>query len=488
MSLTIYNTLSRKKEGFEPIEPGKIKMYVCGMTTYDLCHLGHARACVAFDVVQRYLRFTGYDVKYIRNITDVDDKIIQRANERDVSPEDLANQYIDEFYKDMESLDVQLADVEPRVSTHIQEIIQLIVRILEQGHAYAIDGDVYFDIQSFEPYGVLSRRTVEELQAGARVEVDSRKKNPADFALWKSVKPGEPSWDSPWGHGRPGWHIECSAMSCTHLGDEFDIHGGGVDLVFPHHENEIAQSHGASGNPPVRYWMHNGHVNVDDEKMSKSLKNFFTIREVLDIHHPQAIRLFLLSTHYRSPINYSLQTLEDAERRLAYLYDTLLGIDAALAEGIDTESGDLLEADRVQHIMTLFGEAMNDDFNSPLALGHLSDVAKLANDLIRRKKKTPGRGKTLQAIRDALSAIGNVLGVMNKDPRETLAALRVLAIKRLGIDEARIDQLVVERTAARNARDWERADLLRDQLVDEGIELMDGPEGTTWRPTFANPA
>ena len=415
MSLTIYNTLSRRKEVFEPIEPGRIRMYVCGMTTYDLCHLGHARACVAFDVVQRYLRFAGYDVKYIRNITDVDDKIIQRANERGMSAEDLANKYIDEFHKDMESLDVQLADEEPKVSTHIQEIIQLTERIIEKGHAYAVDGDVYFDIQSFSPYGILSRRTVEELQAGARIEVDSRKKNPADFALWKSVKPGEPSWESPWGPGRPGWHIECSAMSCTHLGEEFDIHGGGVDLIFPHHENEIAQSHGASGKVPVRYWMHNGHVNVDNEKMSKSLNNFFTIRDVLGIHHPQAIRLFLLSTHYRSPINYSMQTLEDAERRVAYLYDTLLGIDNALADGIDTENGDLLEAKRVEHIMTQFTEAMNDDFNSPLAMGHLSDVAKFANDLIRRKKKTVGRGKTLKAIRDALTSIGNVLGTIGKE-------------------------------------------------------------------------
>jgi len=486
MSLTIYNTLSRRKEVFEPIEAGKIKMYVCGMTTYDLCHLGHARACVAFDVVQRYLRFAGYDVKYVRNITDVDDKIIQRANERGVTAEDLANQYIGEFHKDMEALDVQLSDVEPRVSTHIQEIIQLIERIIDKGHAYAVEGDVYFDIQSFEPYGVLSRRTVEELQAGARIEVDSRKKNPADFALWKSVKPGEPSWESPWGAGRPGWHIECSAMSCTHLGEEFDIHGGGVDLVFPHHENEIAQSHGACGSAPVRYWMHNGHVNVDNEKMSKSLKNFFTIREVLDIHHPQAIRLFLLSTHYRSPINYSMQTLEDAERRLVYLYDTLQGMDAALADGIDTENGDLLEADRVTDIREKFQQAMNDDFNSPQALGQLSDVAKLANDLIRRKKKTPGRGKTLKAIRETLSDVGDVLGVMNRAPSQVLGELRALAIKRLNIDVDHIDGLVQERTQARTDRDWEKADQLRDQLAQEGIELMDGPEGTQWRPAIGS--
>jgi len=486
MSLTIYNTLSRKKEAFHPIEPGKIKMYVCGMTTYDLCHLGHARACVAFDVVQRYLRFAGFEVTYIRNITDVDDKIIQRANERGVTAEALANQYIDEFHKDMDSLDVQKADVEPRVSTHIREIIELTERIIEKGHAYAVEGDVYFDIQSFPPYGVLSGRTVEELQAGARIEVDSRKKNPADFALWKAVKPGEPSWDSPWGPGRPGWHIECSAMSCTHLGEEFDIHGGGVDLVFPHHENEIAQSHGASGHVPVRYWMHNGHVNVDDEKMSKSLKNFFTIREVLEIHHAQAIRLFLLSTHYRSPINYSTQNLEDAERRLSYLYDTLLGIDNALGEGIDTENGDLLEADRVSDIREKFQQAMNDDFNSPQALGQLSDVAKLANDLIRRKKKTPGRGKTLQFIRETLTEVGDVLGVMNREPKTVLNELRSLAISRLNIDVAHIDDLVNQRTQARADRDWEKADQLRDQLAQEGIELMDGPEGTQWRPALGS--
>jgi cysteinyl-tRNA synthetase len=482
MSLNIYNTLKGNKEPFHPLEEGKIKMYVCGVTVYDYCHLGHARCYVSFDVVQRHLRFLGYELVYVRNFTDVDDKIINRANEGNEPPQELADRFIGEFHTDMKSLGVQVADIEPKVSTHIQEIIALVQRLEANDHAYAVDGDVYFDVQSFAPYGALSKRNLEDMQAGARVEVDTRKRNPADFALWKSVKPGEPFWESPWGDGRPGWHIECSAMSCTHLGEEFDIHGGGMDLVFPHHENEIAQSQGASGKVPVRYWMHNGFVNVDKEKMSKSLGNFFTIRDVLERYHAQSIRLFLLTTHYRSPINYSLDNLESTTARITYIYDTLKAVNEALVDDIDTESGPLIEETLVEGVIDQFTEAMNDDFNTPRAIGHLSDLIKLANNVVRSKRKTPGRGRTLKAIQSNLAKVSSVLGIMGEDPLSTLAELRALAIFRMGINELEVDQLIASRSEARSNKDWSLADEYRDQLAALGIEVMDSREGTSWRP------
>ena len=482
MSQVIYNTLTRKKEPFTPLEEGKVKMYVCGVTTYDLCHIGHARCYVAFDVVQRWLRKSGYDVLYVRNITDVDDKIIKRAAERSIEPQALADQFVDEMHADFAALDIQLADVEPRVSTHIEQIVAIIERLFENDLAYAVDGDVYFDTTAFAPYGALSGRNLDDLKAGARVDVDERKRSSPDFALWKSHKPGEPWWDSPWGKGRPGWHIECSAMSCTHLGDVFDLHGGGMDLIFPHHENEIAQSHGAAGAAPVNVWMHNGFVNVDNEKMSKSLDNFFTIRTVLEVYNPQTVRYFLMTTHYRNPINYSTANLDEAAARITYMYDTLRVLDEALASGIDTESGPIIEAAVVDAIIPNFEAAMNDDFNTPSALGHLSDVLKLANLVVRMKRKRAGRGRTLRVIREGLASVSEVLGVLNRDPVETLDALKAVAIKRLGIDVAEIDQLVAQRIAARVAKDWALADELRNAIVAKGIEVMDTADGTDWRP------
>ena len=483
--ITIHNTLTGKKEPFLTLEPGRVKMYVCGVTVYDLCHIGHARSYIAFDVIQRYLRWRGLDVTFVRNFTDVDDKIIKRANERGVSAEALSQQYIAAVHEDMGALGVGKADVEPLVSTHIPQIITVIDQLIARGHAYAAHGDVYFDVPSFSPYGALSKRPLDELQAGARVEVDERKRTPADFALWKAAKPGEPFWESPWGPGRPGWHIECSAMSCTHLGEQFDLHGGGMDLIFPHHENEIAQSHGATGIPPARYWTHNGFVNVDDEKMSKSLGNFFTIREVLKKYHPQAVRLFMLTTHYRNFINYTMEALEEATRRITYLYDTLQGIDQALAEpGTDVTSGPLLSPEVTEHVLDKFRGAMDDDFNTCAAIGQLSESIKLVNVIVRMKKTTPGRARTLARLRADLTRVAAVLGVVDQDPSTTLAELRAHAIARCGIDEAEVAGLIAARKDARERKDWPEADRLRGELTTRGIEVMDTPQGTTWRPAL----
>jgi cysteinyl-tRNA synthetase len=484
MSLVIYNTLTRKKEAFEPMAAPAVKLYICGVTTYDLCHIGHARCYVAFDTVQRYLRYSGFDVTMVRNITDVDDKIIARSHERGVSPKALADQFIEEMYTDFDALDIQRGDVEPRVSDTIPEIIQMVEQLVSRGLAYEVEGDVYFDVHEFPPYGVLSGRDIDQLKSGARVDVDTRKRNATDFALWKAAKPGDPFWESPWGQGRPGWHIECSAMSVKHLGEEFDIHGGGMDLVFPHHENEIAQSHGAHGCAPVRYWMHNGFVNVDNEKMSKSLGNFFTIRHVLQRYHPQTVRLFLLGTHYRHPINYSDQNLDESAARITYLYDTLGAVDDALATGIDTESGPLIEEGVLEGILPGFVQAMDNDFNTPGALGHLSEVLKLANQVVRMKKKRAGRGRTLRLLRERLSEVSSVLGVLNHEPQAVLAALRDKAILRAEIDPALVETLLERRAAARAEKDWAAADLARDEIAALGVEVMDTPTGTSWRPTL----
>jgi cysteinyl-tRNA synthetase len=434
--------------------------------------------------VQRYLRYSGYKVTYVRNITDVDDKIIARSQERGITGKALTDQYIEEMYRDFDALDIERADTEPRVSETMTEIVAMVEQLVGKGLAYNVDGDVFFDVHAFEPYGALSRRDLDQLKSGVRVQVDSRKKNAADFALWKSSKEGDPSWPSPWGPGRPGWHIECSAMSVKHLGETFDIHGGGMDLVFPHHENEIAQSHGAHGCAPVKYWMHNGFVNIDNEKMSKSLDNFFTIRTVLGRYHPQTLRLFLLGTHYRNPINYCDQNLDEAAARITYLYDTLSAVKQALASGIDTENGPIIEESVVDGILGGFKQSMDNDFNSPGALGHLSEVLKLANQIVRMKRKRAGRGRTLALIQERLLEVSSVLGVLNHDPDEVLAGLREKAILRSGIDTAQVEGLLEARTAARAAKDWPEADRVRDALVELGIEVMDTPEGTIWRPAI----
>ena len=452
--LKIYNTLTRSKQEFKPIEENKIGMYVCGVTTYDLCHIGHARTFVNFDVIVRYLRFSGYDVTYVRNITDIDDKIIKRANERGISAKDLANQYIDEMHKDFDSLNIKRPDIEPKATETIEEIIAFVQKLIDNKNAYVSEnGDVVFDINSFKNYGKLSGQILDELQAGARIEVAKSKHNPLDFVLWKMSKEGEPYWDSPWGKGRPGWHIECSAMNNKYLGSEFDIHGGGSDLIFPHHENEIAQSCCANHTSYVHYWMHSGMVMINEEKMSKSLNNFFTIRDVLKTYDAETVRFFLLSGQYRSPLNYSQENLDKARAALNRFYTTLRDV-----KSIKEVSGD-------DEYVAKFKEYMDDDFNTPGAISVLFDLVKQINK---------SDDETAAVLAGRLKQLSSVLGILEQDPATFL-------MSGANNDDAQeIEALIKERNDARLAKDWARADAARDKLKTMNIELEDGPNGTTW--------
>ena len=387
--MKIYNTLTGRKEEFVPLIPNKVKIYACGVTVYDHCHIGHARSAIVFDVIRRYMRYKGFDVKYVRNFTDIDDKIINRAKQEGITWDAVAKKYTAEYYKDMDRLGVGRADVEPKATEHIEEIIGIIKGLIEKGYAYEVDSSVYFSVAKFPGYGKLSKRDMEEMTAGARVEVDERKKNPLDFALWKKSKEGEPSWESPWGLGRPGWHIECSAMSIKHLGESFDIHGGGADLLFPHHENEIAQSEAFTGRPFARYWVHNGFITIDKEKMSKSLGNFFTIKEVLDKFDPEVVRFFLLSTHYRSPVEFSDEQLREAESSIDRYYSTIVRINDFF-EKEDSGKEEFSNAGEIFEGLLLsfqekFKEAMDDDFNTALALGHIFELIREANRFLDNK-------------------------------------------------------------------------------------------------------
>ncbi|MGY4677307.1 cysteine--tRNA ligase [Pasteurella sp. P03HT] len=456
--LKIFNTLTREKEIFKPIHDNKVGMYVCGITVYDLCHVGHGRTFVCFDVIARYLRYLGYELTYVRNITDVDDKIIKRALENKESCEQLVDRMVLEMYKDFDALHVLRPDVEPRATHHIPEIITIVQKLIERGHAYvAENGDVMFDVESFQQYGKLSRQNLEQLQAGARVEIVDIKKNPMDFVLWKMSKPEEPSWSSPWGAGRPGWHIECSAMNYKELGEHFDIHGGGSDLMFPHHENEIAQSCCAHGNNYVNYWIHSGMIMVDKEKMSKSLGNFFTLRDVLQHYDAESVRYFLLSAHYRSQLNYSDENLNLAHGALERLYTALRGTDpTAVALG-------------GEQYLTAFKEAMDDDFNTPNAISVLFEIAREINKL---KTENMTRANELAA---RLREMADVLGLLYQDPEAFLQA---------GSNEEdveRIEALIKQRNDARAAKDWATADAARNQLTEMGIVLEDSANGTTWR-------
>jgi cysteinyl-tRNA synthetase len=464
--LKIYNSLTRAKEAFDPIEPGKVRMYVCGMTVYDYCHLGHARVMVVFDVVYRYLMAHGYAVDYVRNITDIDDKIIARADENAEDFKQLTQRFIDAMHEDSDALGILPPTAEPRATAHMSEILAMVSRLIEQGHAYtAENGDVYFAVNSFRGYGQLSGKDPDELRAGARVDVAEAKRDPLDFALWKSAKPGEPAWDSPWGRGRPGWHIECSAMSTCCLGNHFDIHGGGADLQFPHHENEIAQSEGATGEHFVNVWMHNGFVRVNEEKMSKSLGNFFTVREILKRYRPEEIRYFILTSQYRSPLNYDDEHLDNARAALTRFYTALRGLrdDLPAADG-----GAVSER---------FFAAMDDDFNTPEALAALFDLTREIN-----KAREQDSDKAA-ALGVELRRLGSVLGLLGDDPETFLKGVPA----QHDLSDQDIADLIQRRIDARAAKNWAEADRIRGQLQDDGIILEDGASGTTWRRARSTP-
>jgi len=468
--------MNRRKEEFVPLEPGKIGIYTCGVTVYDLCHIGHARSLVVFDVIYRYLKYRGYDVNFVRNFTDIDDKIIKRSNERGITWKALAEQYIDEFYKDMDHLGLLRPTHEPRATDHIEEIINLVRQLEEKGLAYEVDGDVYYRLQNFKGYGKLSGKNVDDLLSGARIEVDDRKESPLDFALWKNSKADEPSWPSPWGEGRPGWHIECSAMSQKFLGDTFDIHGGGKDLVFPHHENEIAQSEGASGKPLAHYWVHNGFVNIDQEKMSKSLGNFLTIRELLEECHPEVLRFFVVASHYRSPIDFSQESVAVAAAGLERLYQSL---DRLLekADGASVAESTSLD-DKIDAWRQDFIAAMDDDFNSAAAVAVLFEASKEINRWLDEEKTSidsPSAAKVAGILRE----LGGTLGLLQEHPRDFLQRTTGKAEDQL--DAAEIEGLIAGRAAARAARDWAEADRIRDLLDEKGIVLKDSAEGTKWQ-------
>lgn len=463
MMLQIFNSLTKQKEIFTPIEPGKVRLYVCGMTVYDFCHLGHARVLVAFDVVVRYLRRLGYTVHYVRNITDIDDKIIQRAAENGEEVTTLTDRFIKAMHEDSAALGVLPPDDEPRATHSIADIIAMIATLIAKGYAYAAgNGDVYYDVSRFTTYGRLSGEQPDDLRAGARVDVDEAKDDPLDFVLWKAAKPGEPSWDSPWGAGRPGWHIECSAMATRCLGEHFDIHGGGMDLKFPHHENEIAQSEAATGHKFVNVWMHNGFVRVNEEKMSKSLGNFFTVREILTRYRPEEVRYFILASHYRSPLNYTEDNLDQARAALLRLYTALRG--HARTEGaLDTT------------FQERFAVAMDDDFNTAEALAVLFS---LANECNRARATEPERAACLAAT---LAELGGALGILHEDPDSYLQATPTVAQPDTQFDATEIEALIAQRGAARQAKFWAESDRIRDLLKARGIVLEDAAGGTTWR-------
>lgn len=467
--LQIYNTLTRKKETFQPINPPKVGMYVCGMTVYDFCHIGNGRVFVFFDVVARYLRHLGYDLIYTRNITDIDDKIIKRANESNQEYNAFTQKYIEAMNSDMDALGIQKPTVEPKVSEHMAAIVEIIQLLLDKNYAYsASNGDIYYDINKFQSYGGLAQQDLNTMRAGARVEVSENKRDPLDFVLWKSAKPNEPSWDSPWGRGRPGWHIECSAMAQQYLGKHFDIHGGGADLQFPHHQNEIAQAEAAYDCKFVNYWMHVGFVRVNQEKMSKSLGNFFTIREVLKQYNPEVLRYFLLASHYRSPVNYSQENLEMAQAALQRLYIAIRELPIKQQMPLTTEAKLSPEEKKLQDdLLASFKNAMNDDFNIPLAMSYMFELSRHINKL-----RDAGKIETAIAHAKTLCEMGYLLGILQQEPNQFLQE---------GIDEAKIIELINTRNQARKNKDWAAADRVRATLLEMGVILEDTAQGSTWK-------
>jgi cysteinyl-tRNA synthetase len=472
MAPRVFNTLTRGKEDLAPLHAGLVRMYVCGVTVYDLSHIGHGRSAIVFDVMRRYLKHRGHAVKFIKNFTDIDDKIIRKANQEGVSAQEISERYIEEYRTDMASLGVAPADIEPKATEHVPQMIALIERLIAKGVAYPVEGDVYFEVRRFPGYGKLSGKNLEELQAGARVEVDERKRDPMDFALWKATKPGEPSWKSPWGQGRPGWHIECSAMAMQYLGEVLDVHGGGEDLIFPHHENEIAQSEAATGKPFARYWLHNGFVNLAAEKMSKSLGNTLTIKDLVRRHDPEALRLYLLGTHYRHPLEFGDERIVEAGRALARLRSLKDEADRIASRGTPAPGPDHGLFDEVAAHRARFEAAMDDDFNTPQALGVLFDLARVlhaARDQVAQG--TAGAGAFLLGVGE-LVMLARVLGLLEGARKEAAVDPQL---------KARIESLVYLRQEARRQRDFGEADRLRDELARLGVIIEDTRDGTTWK-------
>jgi cysteinyl-tRNA synthetase len=482
--MRLYNTLKRQKEEFVPINDNKVSMYVCGITAYDLCHIGHARSSVVFDVLYRYLKHKGYDVTFIRNFTDIDDKIIKRANEVGQEAAEIAEKFIGEFYVDMDKLAIQRPEFEPKCTAHIPEMIKLTQELIEKDHAYATpSGDVYFKVRSFEGYGKLSGRNIDELESGARINPGEEKLDPLDFALWKGAKPGEPSWESPWGQGRPGWHLECSAMSEKYAPLPLDIHGGGQDLSFPHHENEIAQSEAATGKPFANYWVHNGFVQINSEKMSKSLGNFFTIRDILEQFLPETLRYFLLTMHYRSPLDFSFDALEEAEKGIKRVYSALAQVEVELAKSKWKKSPFPEElVTELDEIEKHFMEAMEDDMNTAGALGHVFSAVRLAGRICEDKnlRKSEGCKALFERLQADFKQWGSVLGIFERVPAEYLTELRDNRAARAGIDPAKVQGLLDARKNARKDKDFEKSDAIRDELVAMKVEVKDTPQGATW--------
>ncbi len=476
MAIKIYNTMTRQKEEFVPAEPNRVRIYVCGPTTYNYIHLGNARPIIFFDVVRRYFEYRQLAVLYVQNFTDIDDKIINRAREEKTDPMALAQKYINEYFKDADALNVRRADVHPRVSEHLPEVIEMITKLIDQGNAYVLSGDVYFSVRSFPTYGKLSGRPLEEMQAGARVEVDERKRDPMDFALWKAAKPGEPAWESPWGPGRPGWHIECSAMSLKYLGVNFDIHGGGFDLIFPHHENEICQTEACTGQPFARYWMHNGFITVNQEKMSKSLGNFFLVREILTKFNPEVVRFYLIATHYRSPLDFDDEKLRMSQKGLDRLKTTITLLQEALGrvnKGRTTpEESEMMLAAAVDQARRDFAEAMDDDFNTALAIAAIFELAREVNTYLGRGALIDAPAvEVLEKAQNAINDFGEILGILK--PQESGDQQEMV--------EKLVNLLISLRQEARQKKDWSNADRIRDSLKEIGVVLEDTPQGVRWK-------
>lgn len=480
----IYNTMTKKKEKFIPQAAGKVGMYACGITAYDLCHIGHARSAVVFDIIARYLEFKGNQVTFVRNFTDVDDKIINRANQEHVSSKEISERYIKAFHEDMDKLNVRRATIEPKATEYIPQMIELCEKLIAKGFAYATpSGDVYFRVRSFKDYGKLSGRDINDMRAGARIQPGEEKEDPLDFALWKSAKPGEPSWECPWGKGRPGWHIECSAMSEKNLSLPLDIHGGGQDLIFPHHENEIAQSEAALGGEFAKFWVHNGFVQIDSEKMSKSLGNFKTIRDILESRHPEALRFFLLSKHYRSPIDFSFVTMDDAEKGLVRVYECLAEVHAALQKEFNKKMAMPKEiVKEFEGLKQAFLDSMDDDFNTAGALGHVFGTVRLVNRVLEEKalRGKDGTKTFLEQVLDEVKVWSQILGVFGAEPAAMLLALRDLNAKRLNIDVTEVENLLTQRLEAKKNKDFATADSIREKLTAMHVEVRDTQNGQVW--------